>query len=184
MSDRPPELYSGDQKVPVPDPSSLTTQQILREVTTLGTLLNVRVDGIVSTNEVRFLSIEREFELVKQRRIEQKQDTESRRVEQKGDVDKSVQAALLAQKEAVKEQTAASQLSINKSEQSTKEQSSQQYATVTAQLSAITDKITDLSSRVNTIEASKTGGTEMRTLIIALVLVAVSVLGFLATRIP
>jgi hypothetical protein len=152
---------------PIPDPTLLTTQQLLREIDTVKDLLRAEVNSIATANYVRFAEIAGRFGRVEDQRIEHKRDTQL-----------NVDAALNAQKEAA-----------NKSEANTKEQITQQYATVTAELKAITEKITDLSGRVGTIEAVKIGGQEMKSntrldvsAIISIALFIIALIGFFATR--
>ncbi len=85
-------------KLPIPDPTNLTTEQMLREVGNLETLMNSRMRGMRELFESQLMQMERQ-------RIEQKQDTKA-----------AVDDALAAAKEVVKTQTQASQLAIDKAE--------------------------------------------------------------------
>lgn len=80
----------------------------------------------------------------------------------------AVDAALAAAKEAVKEQTTASGLSITKSETATTEQLKQLTATFTTAINAVTATINDLKEQVVRIESLKQGGKETVTGIYAL----------------
>jgi cobalamin biosynthesis Mg chelatase CobN len=134
---------------PVPDPTVLTTEQLLREITGVITLLKTEIKGNQDSVEIRFKQIEHEFEVIEKHRIEQKVDTKT-----------AVDAALQAAEKAVKEQTAASEKSVIKSETSAAEQSKQQYATFSASLKAVSDTLSDVKERVSRIEATKLGQTE------------------------
>jgi hypothetical protein len=166
---------SAQQTRPTPDPTILTTEQLLREIDRAIKLLTSEIKGDQETNEVRFKGIEREFAL-----------TEDRRKEQKVDTKVAVDAALQAAEKAVKEQTVASEKSITKSETSAAEQSKQQYATFSASLKGVSDTLADVKDRVNKIEASKVGALEIRNTqrldmgtIIAVIAIAITIITFL-----
>lgn len=127
----------------------LTTQALYREVATLRELIE---EKIVATDMLvleKFASVDRQLTLVERQRVEQKADTQA-----------AVTAALVAQKDAVKEQTIASEKAIQKSESSIKEQLSQITVTFSTALAGLTAQMDDLKARVVTIEAIKVGGTE------------------------
>jgi cobalamin biosynthesis Mg chelatase CobN len=166
---------------PVPDPTFLTTEALQREIKGLGEQLRaeLRVSEVESTGgrqaiHIHIEDIQRQisaletfvkerFMLVENARVEQKQDNEKAVQAALLAAEKAVQAALLAQKEAVREQTAASALAISKSESSTAARSAQQYATITAELKAVTDRLGEQGNRLTTIESTKLGASEMRT---------------------
>jgi hypothetical protein len=184
MSDAPRPQPNGGSR-PVPDPTTLTTEALQREIKALGERVKAEADGLkefvlakmdghAQDNCVRFGDIKERFVIIEAQRVEQKNDTQ-----------KAVDAALQAQKEAVREQTLASDKAINKSETGMIEQLKQQNATTAAHLTAISDKITDLTNRVGTIEAVKLGGQEMKAgarldlgTIISLVVMAIVVASF------
>lgn len=85
---------------------------------------------------------------------------ERQRVEQKKDTKDAVDAALAAAKEAVKEQTTASERAIAKSENSTAEQLKQLNTTFATAIGGVTANHDDLKERVGRIEAIKQGGQE------------------------
>lgn len=117
---------SGYQEKPVPDPTVLTTEQLLREVDRVKELLITMIDEKLHSVDIQFALIER------------------MRVEQKADTNTSLQAALSAAKEAVKEQTIASDKSIQKSETS--------FQTAINGVVIILD---DLKDRINRVETAK-----------------------------
>ena len=145
---------------PTPDPTVLTTEALQREVEAVKDLINITGDRfhteIVQARDAheesvrqRFIAVEREFELTERYRVEQKKDTKD-----------AVDAALAAAKEAVREQTLASEKSILKSETATSEQLRQLTVTFTTAIAGVNDKFDDLKDRVNRIEGLKQGGKE------------------------
>lgn len=157
---------------PVPDPSSLTTEQLQREIANLKDWVQSRITGMNDIIEERFKSVTTQLQLLEKQRVEQKADTE-----------KAVQAALSAAKEAVKEQTAASDKSIQKSETATAEQLKQQGTTTITAIAGVTQSVGDLKDRVGNIESEKKGGKETLSGVYALggfVLVVLTTIGILA----
>jgi phage-related protein len=107
--------------------------------------------------DARLESIDREFAIVENRRVEQKIDTKV-----------AVDAALSAAEKAVKEQTLASEKAILKSETSAAEQSKQQNATFSAALKGVTDLLADVKDRVVKVESRKEGGADLSRTAVAL----------------
>ncbi len=149
---------SGGGSRPVPDPTILTTQQLYREieaareratkdVESTREQAETLIDGLREILDEKFSSIARQLDLVEQQRVEQKADTKA-----------AVDAALTAQKEAVKEQTTASERAIAKSEASTTKQLEQLATTFQTAIKAIEDKANDLRDRLTTVESLKQGG--------------------------
>lgn len=149
---------------PPSDPSELTTAQILRETAILRELLETNVNGIGAVAEQKFQAVDRQFELVERMRVEQKKDTKD-----------AVDAALTAQKEAVKEQTQAFALATAKSETAMSEQLKAQSSTFGAGITALTDAHNDTKDRVSRIESTKAGGSSMIAGIVAGVSVLISI---------
>jgi len=210
-----PELLRGDTgRYPVPDPTALTTEALRREVTSLQVLIEQRITalsrlvdekmqtlgrdldgraagcvqsmeairdvidanakgGLMLTDE-KFSKVAQQFELVENQRQEQKVDTKS-----------AVDAALIAQKEAVREQTTASERAIAKSETATNKQLEQLAATFIAASDAqrrVTDdlkeRIGEVDIKVNAVTSEKRGATDYRTGLYALVGVALAIAAF------
>jgi len=152
------------------DPTELTTQMVAREVSVLDDKMNdaiaVRHNDQKALKELlleKFKSIETQFELIERQRIEQKLDTKQ-----------AVDAALIAQKEAVHEQTVASGTAIGKSEDATIKLLDTLGNNITTAIAGVTQTaletkdtfntaISDLKGRVDRMEATKVGITEERT---------------------
>jgi hypothetical protein len=144
------DRMSGDTgSRPVPDPTVLTTTQLLREIAAVNDRTELLFTGLREIMEEKFDSVDRQLALGEQQRVEQKADTKA-----------AVDAALTAQKEAVKEQTSASGLAIAKSEAATKEQLTALNATFTTAVNAVSASLNDLKDRVVAMEAVRQGGRE------------------------
>lgn len=146
------------------DPSTLTTQQILRETGILRELLETNVTGVSALAEEKFEAVNRQFDTIERARVEQKKDTKD-----------AVDAALTAQKEAVKEQTQAFGLATAKSEAAMTEQLKALTATFSAGITALTNAHNDTKDRVSRIESAKAGGSSMVAGLVAGVSVLVSI---------
>jgi cell fate (sporulation/competence/biofilm development) regulator YmcA (YheA/YmcA/DUF963 family) len=126
------------------DPSKLTTDALNREITHVVDLFNIRLQGMTETRDEKFATVKQQFDLVERQRVEQKSDTKT-----------AVDAALAAQKEAVREQTIASERAIAKSEAGTSEQLKQLGANFNTSLEGSRESIGDLKERLGRIEAVK-----------------------------
>lgn len=132
--------------------------------------IQIASDHLTSIADERFLSVHNQFDTLAEVTgekftsvVQQLGMMESQRVEQKADTQKAVDAALAAQKEAVKEQTAASERAIAKSEASTAEQLKQLSTTFSTSISGLTTNLNDLKERVSRIESLKQGGRDSLT---------------------
>ena len=145
---------------PVPDPTVLTTEQLHREIGALQLRMESLIEalhdhtttlfaGLREIIEEKLRSVDRQLALVESQRVEQKSDTKA-----------AVDAALTAQKEAVKEQTTASERAIAKSEAATTKQLEQLNQTFATAIKGVTDLLNDTKDRVSRIEAAKVGGKE------------------------
>lgn len=94
---------------------------------------DTRIDDLSALGEERYSAIQREFGNIEQRRIEHKGDTKI-----------AVDAAFTAAKEAVKEQAAASDRAISKSE-----------GTVGGQIKAVEGTVDDLKDRIGKLETQQ-----------------------------
>ena len=167
-------LLRGFEVKPNPDPSALATEQLIREISHATDLFTAQMKGEREKNEaaragirhefeVRFTGLEREFGVRLDGVNREFSMIEDRRKEQKIDTQVAVNAALLAAKEAVKEQTTASDKSITKSETSAADQSRQQNATFAASLKGVTDTLADVKDRVGKMENLRLGADLNRT---------------------
>lgn len=125
--------------VPNPDPTSLTTDQLHREIAGLRELMDTRVDE-------GFQRLEQRFSLVEQWRVEQKADTKE-----------AVQSALTAQKEAVQLQTEASERAIAKSEAATTKQLEQLATTFATAFDGVRRDIDGVKERINNVDRRSIG---------------------------
>jgi hypothetical protein len=134
---------------PIPDPTVLTTEQLLREIGALKDLVESWMDGLEQVNAEKMRSVWSQFETVERQRVEQKADTKA-----------AVDAALAAQQDAVREQTIASERSIAKSEAATTRQLEQLGATFDKSIGNLSEIAADNKDRIRTLEATKTGASE------------------------
>ena len=136
-----------------------------REHATLQELVETLLRGESQISGEKFSSIATQLNLVERQRVEQKKDTKD-----------AVDAALQAAKEAVKEQTTASERAIAKSEAATNKQLEQLNVTFATAIKGVTDLLNDTKERVAKVESIKQGGKETLTGLYALA-------GFLVTLI-
>jgi SMC interacting uncharacterized protein involved in chromosome segregation len=163
---------------PVPDPTVLTTQQLLREILGLKEVVFTRLEGMDKAlallhdnltrgpSEIdqrishlrelvmsRFDTVEIQFEHVQDQFRER--DT---RVDQTAKASKeALDAALQTAKEAVGEQNKSNTMSISKSEAATNKQIDQLAQLITSTNTAVTDKVNDLKDRLTLIEGQNRG---------------------------
>jgi len=142
---------------PVPDPTQRTIEVLEREMTALNDQLGTRVSALSSElhsamvhraelTDSKFDKVDLQFTLAENSRIEQKSDTKQ-----------AVVDALAAQKEAVKEQTIASDKAIAKSEAVTIEALKQLQAAFSAATDGDRRIVNDLKERIGAIEAARHG---------------------------
>jgi archaellum component FlaC len=124
-----------------PDPTQRTIDTLHREVAGLREVDSLLIKGIEQITSEKFRSVDTRFELIERQRVEQKADTKA-----------AVDAALTAQKEAVREQTIASERAIAKSETATSKQLDQMTATFTASIGGVTDLLNDAKDRIGKID--------------------------------
>lgn len=136
---------------PVPDPTVLTTQALLREVASLKELLQSQDYG--QRREVAELKELLQSQILGiDRRITEKFDgLERRRLEQKKDTEDAVEAALTAQKEAV-----------TKSEIATGKQIEQLQTTLNVAVGDLRRTIDDVKERVTEVASIATSTVQQR----------------------
>lgn len=125
---------------PVPDPTILTTEALNREISNVRELLKQDIESLGALVEEKFRSVDKQFELIENQRVEQKTDTKA-----------AVVDALAAAKEIVREQSA-----------NFKEQLTQITLTFSTALAGLTKQVDDMKERVAKIEAIKIGGNEAK----------------------
>lgn len=149
----------------VVDPTELTMAALQREMGTIQRELEMRQEtrqrehaslqehvetllhGNAAISDEKFRSVETTLNLVERQRVEQKKDTKD-----------AVDAALQAAKEAVKEQTTASERAIAKSEAATNKQLEQLNVTFATAIKGVTDLLNDTKDRIAKVETLKQGG--------------------------
>lgn len=131
---------------PTPDPTILTTEQLLREIERAITLLKTEMAGHQESDSFRFDAIKERLDMIEEWRKEQKVDAKI-----------GIDAALQSAKEASREQVAASEKAIAKSEAAMTTQSQQQYATFTESLKGLASKLDSVKERQDRFESMGLG---------------------------
>lgn len=176
-------LADGDRSTtPRPDPTVLTTKQLLREIANTKEILETKLQGFQDIIETRLDGMDKAIELLQtandkiplhvdevvenlQRIHEEKfrsievqfaeRDTRTEQTTQSSKV--AVDAALQAAKEAVGEQNKSNALSISKSEAAFTKQIDQIGTLIQTTNAATNDKIDDIKTRLTTIEGKTLG---------------------------
>ncbi len=166
MADGPPGDRRGHGWAPVPDPTVLTTEALLREIKNLREAMEQRIDSNQKLSDAEFRRVAERFNLVESQRVEQKADTES-----------AIKAALAAQKEAG-----------DKAETATAKQLGQLGNSFETSFSTAGKERDDLKERIVKLESVRLGASESRSenrattgQVIAVVVAAVSFLGLLVS---
>jgi chromosome segregation ATPase len=197
---------------PIPDPTILTTEQLLRAIKgerdfVEGQLdvLRERLAGVDRATELRLTDIvkipdqidekvsnlaavtEERFQSIAKQFAER--DTRSERESRDNKV--AVDAAFAAQKESAAKQDESNQKAIDKSEVATAEKINKLAELFTTTTDALGDKIDDLKERVGKAEGSKAGATESRTglyaaigTITGVLVLGMIILGFIVSKGP
>jgi hypothetical protein len=165
------EMPAPQFRVPIPDPTILTTQQLLREMVTLRELLEARQGGLERVIEEQRRDIEK-FPSLVEAQVRQLQslheekfnsvkiqfaERDTRTEQTSRDSKVAVDAALQAAKEAVGEQNKSSAMAIAKSEASTTKQIDQIQVLINTTAAGANDKIDDLKTRLTAIEGRTKG---------------------------
>jgi hypothetical protein len=160
---------------PDPDPTTLTTQQVQREILSVRQLMETRIDAmdtaikLVQATTDRFrekdpLLIEAAITKLQELQEEKfkgiqtqfaERDTRAEQTAKEGKV--SIDAALAAAKEAGSEQNKSNTQAINKSETATTKQLELIGVTISAMVKSFDDKINDIKDRISNIERNSNG---------------------------
>jgi hypothetical protein len=163
---------------PIPDPTILTTQQLLREIATAREIVEATVFGIRTALETRLHGMDKAIDLVQNRTdhfpeqiiasFRQLQELheekfasikvqfierDTRTEQTSRDSKVAVDAALQAAKEAVGEQNKSNALAIAKSEATFTKQIDQIVILIGTMQKGIDDKFDDLKGRVSSVES-------------------------------
>lgn len=144
------------RSTPVPDPTILTTEQLLRAIDGVQSEQSIRDAGIRDLFNEKFKNVDEKFRAV----YDQLAVSERQRIEQKQDTKIAVDAALASQVNIVREQTLAAEKAIAKTEASTFESLKQLQATFTIGLAGQANSIGDLKERVVVMESSRVSQTQ------------------------
>jgi flagellar biosynthesis GTPase FlhF len=207
VSDVDEDGYVVTPVVPTPDPTALTTAALHRETGVLRESMDQRFAD--RDREARNLSRERteQFAALRELLLGHIESLDRLTDERFSGSKSAVESALIAQKDAVREQTTASDRAIAKSESATTKQLEQQSLTVTTAFAelrrsidevkeraveenrAMRTSISDVATTANGTVQQKVGAKEDRSALYATIGILISVLilvlalaGFLATR--
>ncbi len=161
---------------PVPDPTILTTQQLVREIAASREIIETRLDAMDTATELNKAATDNIPRLINDKVAElrtlveekiagllekfhsidiQFKERDTRTEQSSKDSKVAVDAALQAAKEAVGEQNKSSALAIAKSEAATNKQLDQIGMLITTTNKALDEKINDLKGRLDRGEGQK-----------------------------
>lgn len=132
---------------PVIDPTRLTTDAVNAAKREIEEKAVLREHSFRDLYNEKLDAVEDKFKLIEAMRVEQKIDTKQ-----------ALDAALAAAKEAVKEQTTASNESIAKSEQGVAATLQQLGQTTSTEFASLRRELSDMKERVQGHESSRSGG--------------------------
>ena len=143
--------------VPVPDPTVLTTQSLLREIAALKELVESRISSVANIFDEKIKQVvartDEVFSRIDVQFIERDKRTEQLAIASST----AIAAALQAAKEAVGAQNTSNSIAISKSETSTLESLRQLRDLFQADSRSTNEKINDIKSRVDKGEGTHTG---------------------------
>lgn len=134
------------------DPTERTISTLHREIENLDERLTASLRSDARLRDEKFDAVALEFALVERMRVEQKRDTQE-----------GVSAALVAAKDAVAQQTIASEKSTNKSEIGTDAKISALDASFGQRIAGQGTQIDDVKERLTRLEAGGVGRSAERT---------------------
>jgi hypothetical protein len=197
MASTPPGGVHSQQefRLPVPDPTTLTTDQLRREISALREILETRfvavdklldsmqrnldrrhedivdvVGNLRTLHEEKFHSIQVQFS---------ERDTRTEQTSRDSKV--AVDAALQAAKEAVGEQNKSSALAIAKSEAATTKQIDQIGVILSATAGGLNDKIEDIKDRLTRQEGASKGASDLWGIILGTGGIVIAVSSFIVS---
>ena len=188
------ERQRGDN-VPMPDPSTLTTEQLRRELTSLRSVLEARLDGMdramvlfsdnltrVPTDTDKQVGHLKELHDEKFSSIQKQFEERDTRTEQAAIATKiAVDAALQAQKEAAGAQNESNAAAITKSELATTKQIDGIVALLGSSNKATDEKIGDLKSRFDRGDGSNSALYAVGSAVLAIIAILVALFAALHT---
>jgi hypothetical protein len=163
-------VHYGDVR-PIPDPTHLTTQQLLRENNWLREVIEARLNGM--DNGLKLLQanadksptiaeldarVVEKFEGINVRFLERDERIKQSNMESK----EAIAAALQAAKEAVGEQNKSRDQAITKQEAATTKQMDQINTLINTMDKSVDFRLGDVKDRVTKIEGNKQGAVETR----------------------
>jgi len=190
-----------ETRLPIPDPTVLTTEQLRRELSGLRELLETRIGGMDKATEllkenVRLVSIDTDKQLSHLKELHDEKfesiQTQFKERDVRSDQDKiaattAVNAALQAQKEAAASQNSSNAAAITKSEGTTAKQIDAILALLASNTKNIDDKISVINGRLDRGEGGETRLKEHKTetnmtvgTVLAIVAGAVGIIGLIA----
>ena len=151
------EYLASKELLPRPDPTVLTTQQLLREVSSVREILEARLNGMDKAITLLQAAVDRsptipqvyaefteKFNSINIQFIQRDVRFEQTRIDSKLAIDAALQAA----KEAVEEQNRSSSVAVAKSEAATTKQMDSIVEMIQTNTKSLDDKINDLKDRL------------------------------------
>ena len=162
--------------LPRPDPTALTTAQLLRELSSLREVLDTRLDAMDKATALLADTVNRTPTEIEKQISRLRELTDERfssidkqfaerdvRTEQAAKASKeALDAALLAAKELVSQQNEANSQAADKAEQSTIKQIDQIGIRIDTMQKALDDRLTELKERIDRGEGSASGSASSR----------------------
>lgn len=152
-----------DVAKPVPDPTILTTEQLLRTVAELDKRIQTARDDDKQLFQVQVDCLRRELAITERSRVELKNDNEKALTTALTAAEKAVQTALAAAEKARDQQIIASQLATSKAENAFVEQLAQQGATTAAEFANLRALVNAQKELLSEERALGRGRTEQST---------------------
>ena len=146
MAEQKISVEAAGSRLPVPDPTALTTAALLREIAALKELSDNRLDALEKLMDQKFVGIKTQID-----------DRDIQTDKASRDVKSAVDAAFAAAKEAVGEQNKSNALSITKSEAATTKQIDLIFELIKTNTSVSDGKVADIKDRLQAIESHSKG---------------------------